>query len=218
MSATAVLVRVDSVSSDFEPIRFDLTIDHFIRVLHNERTHNRQSVRDVESALAAYVCEPVTHFLRSGKSSMSGELRQVTVLFIALPDFKYDTQAALQSNQNAFASIQSVTDRFDGVMRQVIQDDKGTVCIIAFGLPYRSHEDDPLRAVMSAIVMQKTLSECCQHRCAVGISTGDVYCGVVGNHVRCEYAIVGDSVQFGRAFDGKVRVRRRRYHLRRRYV
>jgi len=35
--------------------------------------------------------------------------------------------------------------------RQLIQDDKGTVAICAFGLPYSSHEDDPLRGVLSAL-------------------------------------------------------------------
>ena len=35
--------------------------------------------------------------------------------------------------------------------RQLIQDDKGTVAICAFGLPYSSHEDDPLRGVLAAI-------------------------------------------------------------------
>ena len=31
-------------------------------------------------------------------------------------------------------------------------------------------------------------------RCSIGVTTGDAYCGSVGNESRCEYAIVGDCV------------------------
>jgi len=29
---------------------------------------------------------------------------------------------------------------------------------------------------------------------SIGVTTGDAYCGSVGNETRCEYAIVGDCV------------------------
>ncbi len=147
-----------------------------------------------ESMLASYVPKPVLLALNAGKESLIGELRQVTILFINLPDFQYDTPYQLTQNQKAFVCIQKILSRFDGILRQLIQDDKGTVAIIAFGLPYSSHEDDPLRGVLTAMVIQKTLQEHLKMRCGIGVTTGDAYCGTVGNAQRCEYSIVGDCV------------------------
>ena len=97
--------------------------------------------------------------------------------------------------------------------RQLIQDDKGTVAILAFGLPYLTHEDDPLRGVMCGLLIREQLQHLVRAhvrlrmfqrraralylqnmRCSIGITTGDAYCGSVGNEFRCEYAIVGDCV------------------------
>jgi hypothetical protein len=46
----------------------------------------------------------------------------------------------------------------DIIDRQLLQDDKGTVAIICFGLPYLSHEDDALRGVMTALHVKKALA------------------------------------------------------------
>lgn len=42
-------------------------------------------------------------------------------------------------------------------------------------------------------MIKKTLSSQGM-RCGIGVTTGEGYCGSVGNEVRCEYAIVGDCV------------------------
>ena len=50
---------------------------------------------------------------------------------------------------------------------QLIQDDKGTVAIIAFGLPYCSHEDDSVRGVLTAIDICQSLEVGVRVMCAL---------------------------------------------------
>jgi len=144
--------------------------------------------------LSEYVPKPVMESLNAGKYQTLGELRPVTILFVNLPDFKYETPENMQDNQNAFFAIQKILHRFDGVLRQLIQDDKGTVAILAFGLPYCSHEDDALRGVLTAMSIRRVLLHKIGMKCGIGVTSGGAYCGSVGNFVRCEYAIVGDCV------------------------
>ena len=76
-------------------------------------------------------------------------------------------------------------------MRQFLVDDKGMVLIACFGLV--AHEDDAERAVRCAMDISMDL----ERRSIVsssGVTTGDVYCGLVGGETRCEYALIGDVV------------------------
>ncbi|CEP00396.1 hypothetical protein PBRA_001450 [Plasmodiophora brassicae] len=152
-----------------------------------------RNCRPIELALACYLPRSVILALNAGKQGLIGERRQVTMVFINLPDFHYDTDQQIQSNQKAFRSIQQALHRFDGTLRQLIQDDKGTVAIAAFGLPYNSHDDDPVRAIQASLTIQSELGDMGM-RTGIGITTGGAFCGSVGDETRCEYAIVGDIV------------------------
>jgi hypothetical protein len=65
--------------------------------------------------------------------------------------------------------------------------------LAVLGLPPFSHEDDAERGVLAALAMRRALGEL-GLRCEVGVSTGRVYCGIVGSELRREYTILGDSV------------------------
>jgi hypothetical protein len=45
--------------------------------------------------------------------------------------------------------------QYDGVVRQFLVDDKGSVLIGVFGTPPNAHENDPARAVLAAMLIQK---------------------------------------------------------------
>ena len=73
-------------------------------------------------------------------------------------------------------------------------DDKGSTLIIVFGLPPLSHQDDPIRAILTGFALLKELAvvNC---KCSVGIATGTVFAGVIGTSgSRREYSVLGDSV------------------------
>ncbi len=72
-------------------------------------------------------------------------------------------------------------------------DDKGSTLIAVFGLPPLSHEDDTTRGVLCGLAICERLWA--QGLIAsVGITTGVVFCGVVGSTTRKEYTVLGDTV------------------------
>jgi hypothetical protein len=72
------------------------------------------------------------------------ENRRVTVMFVGLPLLQ---RSSLSLAQLALQRLQEAMVRLEGTLRQFLSDDKGTVCIVAFGLPPHSHKDDASRAV-----------------------------------------------------------------------
>jgi adenylate cyclase len=70
-----------------------------------------------------------------------------------------------------------------------------------FGAPL-SHEDDPLRAVRTAIKMVKALEEFNRHHAkqwptlevSVGVNSGEVVAGYIGSEEHLNYTVIGDAV------------------------
>mmetsp|Transcript_26004 Transcript_26004/g.35436 ORF Transcript_26004/g.35436 Transcript_26004/m.35436 type:complete len:90 (+) Transcript_26004:967-1236(+) len=74
-------------------------------------------------------------------------------------------------------------------------DDKGSTLICLWGLNPYSHEDDAARAILTALNMRKSLAEIDNTWCNIGISSGDVFSGVVGTSgSRKEFSVLGDTV------------------------
>jgi len=74
-------------------------------------------------------------------------------------------------------------------------DDKGSTLICIWGLCPFSHDDDAARAILTAINMRRELAKIENTWCNVGISTGEVFSGVVGTSgSRKEFSVLGDYV------------------------
>jgi class 3 adenylate cyclase/tetratricopeptide (TPR) repeat protein len=148
---------------------------------------------EMEQALSAYLPRGILARLEAGHSQWLAELRRATVLFIHLSDFSAAEAAVLERVQPALQAMQTVVYQYEGTIQKLIFDDKGGVLVAAFGLPPFAHEDDAVRGVQAARDLHAALHQVGE-RSAIGITTGRVYCGVVGNETRCEYALIGDVV------------------------
>ena len=63
-----------------------------------------------------------------------------------------------------------------------------------------SHQDDPVRGVLASLNLISTLRKI-DCKCAIGITTGFVFAGVVGTSGnRREYSILGDTVNLAARF------------------
>lgn len=142
-------------------------------------------------ALRSYIPGAIAKRIDAGQSDWLAELRQVTTLFINIPEMVRGTDPAFA--QKISELIQSAIYRYEGSMNKIVVDDKGVSILAAFGLPPFSHEDDSLRGVLAAQDIHTKITELGLH-CYVGITTGRVFCGVIGNETRREYTIIGDSV------------------------
>lgn len=74
-------------------------------------------------------------------------------------------------------------------------DDKGSTLICIWGMSPFAHEDDPARAILTAMNMRRELLKIDNTWTNFGISTGDVFSGVVGTSgSRKEFSVLGDIV------------------------
>jgi class 3 adenylate cyclase/tetratricopeptide (TPR) repeat protein len=144
-----------------------------------------------ENSLRPYIPGAIINRLTAGQSSWIAELRRVTVLFINLPDL--DQYTELEFSQNIARLVQRSVYRYEGSINKINVDDKGITIVAALGLPPFSHEDDPARGVQSALMIRKELTNL-RVRSYIGITTGRIFCGSVGNDTRREYTIIGNAV------------------------
>lgn len=101
-----------------------------------------------------------------------------------------------------FTAMVEIVFKFQGTLDKFIGDE----IMALFGAPL-SHEDDPERAVCTAVEMQLKNRELNQTRTirgqpvfemGIGIATGEVIAGLVGSPQRMDFTVVGDRVNTAR--------------------
>ena len=157
----------------------------------SEAEHVIQLEENSIAALRSYIPGAIAKRIDAGQSDWLAELRRVTSLFINIPGMVRDTDPAFA--QKISQLLQSTIYRYEGSMNKIVVDEKGVSLLAAFGLPPFSHEDDPLRGVLAAQDIYAAITELGLH-CFIGIATGRVFCGVIGNETRREYTVTGDAV------------------------
>lgn len=148
------------------------------------------------------VPEELAEKIRATRSSIAGERKQVTVLFCDLagstalaermdPEEYHDLLERYL--EIAFREIY----RFEGIINQLAGD--GFMAL--FGAPI-AHEDAPQRAVRAALQIQQALIRLNEQllserqlelHARVGINTGPVVVGNVGNDLKMDYTAIGDT-------------------------
>ena len=144
------------------------------------------------------------------------ELRRVTVMFITLesPALLFNSSRSssatrpshsgkgrrsrneqLQHLHQIAITMQREVVRHDGFVKELTMDDKGLVMVVGFGVPpcCRWAQDPVLGACEAALGIKSSLKQY-GHRCGIGITTGEVFCGTIGNSKRSEYSMIGSVV------------------------
>ena len=160
---------------------------------------NQLKPSDIEALapiITPYMPAAVVPYLELDSEKWSAELRRLTVMFlnlgINLSDSK--TEPGLKRIQLVITTVQKCIYKYQGSLNKLLMDDKGSTLIVVFGLPPMAHQDDPVRATLTAIDLIKDL-KAIACACSIGITTGLVFAGVVGTSGnRREYSILGDSV------------------------
>ena len=148
---------------------------------------------DAENSLRAYIPGAIINRLTAGQSSWIAELRKVTILFINMPGIDQSTELA--EAQELAQLIQQSVYRYEGSINKINVDDKGITVIAVLGLPPFSHENDPARGVQAALTIRKALQgRTVKVKSNIGVATGRIFCGSIGNEKRREYTIIGNAV------------------------
>jgi class 3 adenylate cyclase/tetratricopeptide (TPR) repeat protein len=137
-----------------------------------------------------------------GRSALEGERRQVTVLFADVAGFtalaeRLDPEEVHGIIDRCFELITAEVHRFEGTINQYTGD--GVMAL--FGAPL-AHEDSPRRAAHAALGIQRSLRQLSRElqvqrgygvQMRIGINTGLVVVGRIGDDLRMDYTAVGDT-------------------------
>jgi class 3 adenylate cyclase/predicted ATPase len=154
---------------------------------------------EVLSELRSSITQPLANRIRPNIIKMKGERKNVTVMFTDISGFtqmseKLDPEEVINIINSCFNKLTEIIYRYEGTVDKYMGD-----CIIAlFGAPM-AHEDDPERAVKTAMEIIESLGELNKSlpfpiQMHVGLNTGLVVAGSIGSDLRKQYTVIGDTV------------------------
>jgi len=150
------------------------------------------------SSPTLYTPHHLVEKILQSKSAMEGERKQVTALFC---DIANSTALANRLGPEAmhallnrfFEMALAEVHRYEGTINQFLGD--GFMAL--FGAPL-AHEDHARRAALAALDIQKELQQLVQRvghsvQVRMGLNTGPVVIGAIGDNLRMDYTAVGDT-------------------------
>jgi class 3 adenylate cyclase/pimeloyl-ACP methyl ester carboxylesterase len=150
----------------------------------------------------AYTPKHLAEKILVSRASLEGERKQVTVLFVDVSGFTalsetLDPEDVHQLMDHAFDAMLSEVHRFEGTVNQFLGD--GLMAL--FGAPI-AHEDHAVRAVHAALGIRRALAvqrervwaeRSIEFDVRMGLNTGLVVVGSIGDNLRMDYTAVGDT-------------------------
>jgi class 3 adenylate cyclase/tetratricopeptide (TPR) repeat protein len=150
----------------------------------------------------SYTPQHLVQKILTSRSALEGERKQVTVLFCDLVNStglaeRIGAEAMHDLLNQFFALALAEVHRYEGTINQFLGD--GFMAL--FGAPI-AHEDHPRRAVLAAFGIRRLVGQ--QREALVrprglevavrmGLHTGFVVVGKIGNNLRMDYTAVGDT-------------------------
>jgi class 3 adenylate cyclase/tetratricopeptide (TPR) repeat protein len=152
----------------------------------------------VETDPRAFTPSHLVRKILNERGRIEGERRNVTVLFADAKGFtplseKLDEEQVYNFIQGSYEHMLDAVHRYEGTVNQFTGD--GIMAL--FGAPI-AHEDSARRAVAAALDMQQALIEYAEVEGApvafrVGINTGPVVVGGIGDDLKMDYTAIGDT-------------------------
>ena len=169
------------------------------RLLHTQIKHASSHRYHLERMLRSFahqdLCQEIDACI-DPQELVIAEQRTVAVAFckvVGLTSALETAAAGLDAVQRCMLTALEVITASGGLLRQFIVDDKGVVLMWTFGLHGSSASALGSRGLHSCVEMSKAL-ETQQLQTYIGLTSGMVYCGLVGGPYRAEYNVLGPSV------------------------
>jgi class 3 adenylate cyclase/tetratricopeptide (TPR) repeat protein len=150
----------------------------------------------------SYVPKDLADKILSARSSMEGERKQVTVLFADVKGFtsiseKLDPEKVRNLISECLVYFTEEVHHYEGAIAQFLGD--GVMAL--FGAPI-AHEDAPQRALYAALAIRDRLRKYAEKlkkdgidfKMRIGLNTGLVVVGRIGDDLTMEYTAMGDTV------------------------
>lgn len=172
----------------------------------NARSHEELARQVVQrQALERFLSSNIVEKILANPNEihLGGENQTVTILFSDIRGF-----TRMSEHMEPHAVVELLNEYFSE-MTDLVFDSGGTLdkylgdgIMALYGAPF-AKPDDPLRAVKTAIEMQRSLVTLNRDwesrgqqplRMGVGVNTGPVTAGYIGSAKRTEYTVIGDAV------------------------
>jgi class 3 adenylate cyclase/pimeloyl-ACP methyl ester carboxylesterase len=154
------------------------------------------------AAPSAYTPQHLAEKILTSRAVLQGERKLVTVLFVDVSGFtalseKLDPEDVHGLMDRAFELMLGEVHRYEGTVNQFLGD--GLMAL--FGAPI-AHEDHSARAVHAALSIQRVLGAYrdellakrgIEFRARMGLNSGAVVVGKIGDNLRMDYTAVGDT-------------------------
>ncbi|KAJ3191304.1 Adenylate cyclase type 10 [Irineochytrium annulatum] len=132
------------------------------------------------------------------------QLRNVSVIFIrftGLSVANLNESRTLNMTQKIFMMIVGVLRRYKGCLRQFACDDKAASALIVFGLSGFAHErGEEVAAMRAAWDIRDKLIQLVGSKFGIGVTSGIVLYGLVGNENRADATCLGATVNLAARF------------------
>jgi class 3 adenylate cyclase len=155
--------------------------------------------------LSRFFSKSVSETILESKDAvrLGGKRRMATIIFADLHGFtsiaeRLDDEKVVEILNAFFSRMTPIIFKNDGTLDKLLGD--GMMAI--FGAPI-SHEDDPVRALRTAIEMIKVLhvfneenrlKDWPKLKMGIGINTGSAVAGYIGSEYHLNYTVIGDAV------------------------
>ena len=166
----------------------------------------RAKVREyfLKKHLKQFVSDQILQELQNDPNTVRPRKQKTTILFADIRGFSSISEGVDPEELAAFLSRYYFTPLSDIVFKHNGTLDKhmGDSIMVIYGAPI-SYNDDPLRAVLTAIEMQKRVVQVSVRLgssgpvsipIGIGINTGEVVAGIFGSTRKKEYTVIGSAV------------------------
>ena len=184
-----------NLTSPFEPSQRELSFDEKI------------------SKIQRYLPTGLTEKILSQRGKIEGERKQVTVMFCDMEGFtpmveKLGPDDAYDIMDQVYELLIHKVNDYEGTVNEMTGD--GIMAL--FGAPI-ALEDAPQRAIRSALAIHREMARFNDRikqekegipplKMRIGIHTGPVVVGTLGNNLRVEFKAVGDTVNLASRMEG----------------
>lgn len=168
------------------PLNYKKSFKNTIKQLTTDEKRIHELFYDVGSFVHEVAFEEMKE-----SSKVHNELRPVYTVFLNIL-FKPGDQS-FEKLDAVFSCIVKLSSKYSAMIRQFIVDDKGTVCILNYGLKGGVHKNmnDMLFSLLNSL--ENELNKL-NVNFEGGVTLGKCYTGIVGSEERGEYAVMGSFV------------------------
>lgn len=170
------------------------------RIIAEEKARTQTLLEKIDTLFGQQVSEEVADELVSGTAATESRLVDVTVMFCDIRDFtrladSRDPHQVAVFQNTVFGALIDIVREEHGIINQMLGDG----IMATFGAPTRTNTH-PTDAVVAALRVVETIERLGSEgkippiRVGIGLHTGQVLAGNIGNELRKQYSLAGKTV------------------------